>query len=710
MADPNMIINDLVSMPNPQEKGLLHFKGKRIDAFLSKYEYYADHAHLTKVGRCMTLRLYFSKKEKEVLDILEGYHYHNWSQLKRELQSLYSSSSDSDISLHTEKSKLKHNRVSDSDIRDPRSDSSSSSKSKSLAVPEFASSSLCNMCRESYHDIRDCLESRFLIFLGICVLDASGQVVMSNGSVLPPAEGEGGAARIIREREADRTTTPAHTSKSSPACSEIEGPTPDLELVALSAMESDSLPSEHGMEHEALISESHVYADSFDYGEMSPMCVYEEPGSYTVPSQYMCSSTYDYTNDIDNFMSKKGDAYKCCDRDQPREELRPSYSSSEPESIHLDSDAECSQDSELESRGSVHGNPPFGSKSHVAPDFEPSSDLCTSYRVISNSSALSQLEEKRGVAQVYEAHCTATPVLNDSVTHPLSIDITSHDLEYGAVEALVDWNLKESSTLSEFTKTPSASPYLEESAPTLVMSTVPFRPSYESTSLSPPSSLVPETSHSSYGMPDHSPTKESSAMRHLEAKELWYSLVSLKYESPIESELESLTAQSIPRISRIQSNYSSPMSALGSSFESDHLFHAGNRPQCPSVHSARTKNMEIIRASLRRSNLNFDEGVERCALDDVYVHTEEADPSITQVSSRVLCDTSIQHVRKRDLGHLIRIFEWKPVPAYSYDFSVMDSILWTSRIGHPTHSMVLDSGFDLNDETILQAPERAQRN
>jgi len=41
----------------------------------------------------------------------------------------------------------------------------------------------------------------------------------------------------------------------------IEDPTPDLELVALSAMESDSLPSEHGTEHEALISESHVYAD-----------------------------------------------------------------------------------------------------------------------------------------------------------------------------------------------------------------------------------------------------------------------------------------------------------------------------------------------------------------------------------------------------------------------------------------------------------------
>src|SRR5258707_12960601 len=108
MADPNLIINDLVSMPNPQEKGLLHFEGKRIDAFLSKYENYADHAHLTEVGRCTTLCLYFSKKEKEVLDILEAYRYNNWIQLKREIKSLYSSSSQSKICLNTRRAMSKH--------------------------------------------------------------------------------------------------------------------------------------------------------------------------------------------------------------------------------------------------------------------------------------------------------------------------------------------------------------------------------------------------------------------------------------------------------------------------------------------------------------------------------------------------------------------------------------------------------------------------
>src|SRR6266436_1155049 len=422
------------------------------------------------------------------------------------------------------------------------------------------------------------------------------------------------------------------------------------------------------------------------------------------------------------------------DRDQPREELRPSYSSSEPESIHLDSESEHSQDSELESRGSVHGNPPFGSKSHVAPDFEPSSDLCTSYRVISNSSALSQLEGKRGVAQVDEAHCTATPVLNDSAMHPLSIDITSHDLEYGAVEALVDWNLKESSTLSEFTKTPSASPYLEESAPTLIMSTVPFRPSYysiydymndiddfvsdeeegeicdESTTLSPPSSLVPETSHSSYGMPDHSPAKEPSAMMHFEAQELRHSLVSLESESPIESESKMLEIWSLLRILLTQSYPLSLTRALSSSFEPDCRSQVVIRPQRFLARSARASNLEIVHTSLRRSFVKLDEGVERYAVDVDYVHTEAADLPIIQVPLREIHETSIQSAPKRDFGHITRIVKLKLVPALSYEFSMTSSGPQTIQIENPSRSMLIRSGFDLNVENVLQAPELALRN
>ena len=57
MANPGVLING----PNPCNKEDLHFKGKRINLFLSKYECYADRAHLTEVQRCEDLRLYFSK-------------------------------------------------------------------------------------------------------------------------------------------------------------------------------------------------------------------------------------------------------------------------------------------------------------------------------------------------------------------------------------------------------------------------------------------------------------------------------------------------------------------------------------------------------------------------------------------------------------------------------------------------------------------------
>ena len=80
-------------MPSPRDKGTLKFKGKKIDEFLSKFEYYAECAQLTEPEKCRDIRFYFSKQEIEVLDILEGYQDRNWRQLKRELQSLYTSSS-----------------------------------------------------------------------------------------------------------------------------------------------------------------------------------------------------------------------------------------------------------------------------------------------------------------------------------------------------------------------------------------------------------------------------------------------------------------------------------------------------------------------------------------------------------------------------------------------------------------------------------------
>ena len=36
------LLSDMLSMPSPRDKGTLHFKGRDIDVFLSKFEYHAD--------------------------------------------------------------------------------------------------------------------------------------------------------------------------------------------------------------------------------------------------------------------------------------------------------------------------------------------------------------------------------------------------------------------------------------------------------------------------------------------------------------------------------------------------------------------------------------------------------------------------------------------------------------------------------------------
>ncbi len=111
----DLIISEIImsipnsTMPNPHDKGLLHFKGKDINVFLAKYEGYADCACLTEFRRCEFLHLYFSKKERRVLDILEGYQCHSWDKLKEELWSLYSSSCASGtLSPYAEKYKPKY--------------------------------------------------------------------------------------------------------------------------------------------------------------------------------------------------------------------------------------------------------------------------------------------------------------------------------------------------------------------------------------------------------------------------------------------------------------------------------------------------------------------------------------------------------------------------------------------------------------------------
>ncbi len=67
------------------------------DSFLVEYEHFVTHANLTDEMKCKEIRIYFSKKEKRVLDVLEGYVTSNWEDLKRGLKSLYTSSAERKI-------------------------------------------------------------------------------------------------------------------------------------------------------------------------------------------------------------------------------------------------------------------------------------------------------------------------------------------------------------------------------------------------------------------------------------------------------------------------------------------------------------------------------------------------------------------------------------------------------------------------------------
>src|SRR5260221_1026870 len=212
----------------------------------------------------------------------------------------------------------------------------------------------------------------------------------------------------------------------------------------------------------------------------------------------------------------------------------------------------------------------------------------------------------------------------------------------------------------------------------------------DESTLSPPSPLVPEILHASYGKLDHSLTKDSSAMTHLEAQELRHSLISLESESLIESELKMLDTWPLLRISLAQSYPLSLMRAPILSLEPNLRLQAITEPQCFSVRSARTKNLEIIHASLRRSSVKFDNGVEQCALDVDYVHAGAADLSIIQAPLRDLHETSIQSVPKPD-----HVESMQQVP----DLALIHAESEESWI--IMSALALDMSFERNNSSLL---------
>src|SRR5258708_30743848 len=141
----------------------------------------------------------------------------------------------------------------------------------------------------------------------------------------------------------------------------------------------------------------------------------------------------------------------------------------------------------------------------------------------------------------------------------------SHDHEYETVERLVSWDSKASSTLVNLSKGATQNYNYMCDINKLVsveekggISTEPSHPS--------PSSLVSETFQSSYDMAYHSSIHYLSSMMHFKVLELEESSVMFESESPIESESELPTTQSISRISLVQSNCLNPTSALSMSF------------------------------------------------------------------------------------------------------------------------------------------------
>src|SRR5258708_14426976 len=172
-------------------------------------------------------------------------------------------------------------------------------------------------------------------------------------------------------------------------------------------------------------------------------------------------------------------------------------------------------------------------------------------------------------------------------------------------------------------------------------------------------------------------------------------------------EPELLYIQSILRILLVQSYPLVLTNAPSMSIELYHRLRAATKSQRFSVCSVCTKDLDVIHAFSRRSILNFDDEADYCVSDDGYLHAEEVNPPLAHVSVEEFHDIPTQHARKWDFGYLTGIFELKPVPASSYDFSTTISVPQTIQIENPSRSMLICSEFDLNVENVQQAPDLA---
>ena len=115
--------------------------------------------------------------------------------------------------------------------------------------PKTRTAMYCIMCGKQGHGIHDCSDSKFFISQDICRMDVNNRVVMSDGSALPRAEGEGGAARIIHDRLSGVIPSSSGPTATSASNVEVVAAEADYEeepdeLAILGSMEWEVLPAD----------------------------------------------------------------------------------------------------------------------------------------------------------------------------------------------------------------------------------------------------------------------------------------------------------------------------------------------------------------------------------------------------------------------------------------------------------------------------------
>ena len=119
---------------------------------------------------------------------------------------------------------------------------------QSSQPPKTQTTMYCIMCGQSGHGIQECSESKFFITQGICRLDINNRVIMNDGTTLPCAEGDGGAAKQIQSQLAGNMPSvpgPMATSASNVelVAAEVDYEDKSEELAVLGLMEFEVLPA-----------------------------------------------------------------------------------------------------------------------------------------------------------------------------------------------------------------------------------------------------------------------------------------------------------------------------------------------------------------------------------------------------------------------------------------------------------------------------------